>query len=122
MGQSVRVAALSLGFLAIGLACKESEATSTAPAEDRAGAVTVTVDGKGFTPSSVDVKKGAVATLRFIRTSDETCAKQVVFPELHLTRDLPLNQPVAIDIPTDTARTLTFQCGMGMFKSQVVVR
>jgi plastocyanin domain-containing protein len=122
MGLRARVLALSFSVFAIGLACKKSDATPPAPAQDRAGAVTVTVDGKGFTPSSVDVKKGSPASLRFVRTSDDTCAKQVVFPELHVTKDLPLNTPVTVDVPTDAARTVTFQCGMGMFKSQVVVR
>jgi plastocyanin domain-containing protein len=32
-----------------------------------------------------------------------------------------MNQPVDIEIPSNQARTLTFQCGMGMFKSKVVV-
>ncbi|MBS2012546.1 MAG: hypothetical protein JST00_06655 [Deltaproteobacteria bacterium] len=28
---------------------------------------------------------------------------------------------VAISVPTDEEQTLTFQCGMGMYKSSVVV-
>ena len=84
-------------------------------------AVPIKVDDKGFTPSSVEVKKAEKVQLVFTRTSDDTCAKEVVFPEINLKKSLPLNTAVAIDVPTDTARTLTFQCGMSMFKSKVVI-
>lgn len=83
--------------------------------------VDVTADEKGFQPRSVAVKKGQATTLVFTRTSDDTCATSVVFPELGVKKDLPLKQPVSIDIPADTARTLSFQCGMGMYKSKVVI-
>jgi plastocyanin domain-containing protein len=86
-----------------------------------ARAVPIKVDDKGFTPSSVEVKKAEKVQLVFTRTSDDTCAKEVVFPEINVKKTLPLNTAVAIDVPTDTARTLTFQCGMAMFKSKVVV-
>jgi plastocyanin domain-containing protein len=83
--------------------------------------VNVTANEKGFTPSSFDLAKGAPATLIFRRTSDATCATQVVFPELKITKDLPLNIPVPVEVPTGDARTLTFQCGMGMFKGKVLI-
>jgi hypothetical protein len=93
---------------------------SSAPADAMITA-TIIVDEKGFHPSSVTFPKGKPARLLFTRKTDETCAKKVVFPELNITRDLPLHANVAIDIPTDTARTLTFQCGMWMYKSSVVI-
>jgi plastocyanin domain-containing protein len=104
------------------LACSRSEAAPAAETANGNGIVRVTVDGKGFTPSSVNVKKGSPLSLSFLRTTDDTCATAVVFPDLGLTKELPLNTAVDIEVPTDAARTLTFQCGMGMFKSRVVVR
>jgi plastocyanin domain-containing protein len=83
--------------------------------------VNVVADDKGFTPSSFDLKKGAPATLIFRRTTDATCATQVVFPELKITKDLPLMVPVPIEVPTGEARTLVFQCGMGMFKGKAII-
>jgi plastocyanin domain-containing protein len=86
------------------------------------GTIDVAVGDDGFVPSHVDVEKGNSVTLRFTRTSDATCAKEVVFPELKLKKALPLNQAVDIVIPANEAKTITFQCGMGMFKSQLVVK
>ena len=85
------------------------------------GAVAVTVDDHGFSPSSVTFKKGAPASLVFTRTTDDTCATEVVFPELNVKKPLPKGTPVKIDVPTDKDQKLTFQCGMGMYKSSVVV-
>ncbi len=81
----------------------------------------VKVGSKGFAPSEVTLEKGKPASLVFLRTTDQTCAKQVVFPELKIEKDLPLNTPVRVEIPTGDARSLTFQCGMGMYKSAVLI-
>ena len=97
--------------------CKDSAADDT-----KSGPIAITADDKGFTPSSVSLKKGAAAQLVFTRTTDATCATEVVFPDLKITKKLPLNTPVSIDVPTDAPRSLSFACGMGMFKGAVVVR
>lgn len=81
----------------------------------------VAADEDGFKPSSVTLKKGAPATLVFTRKTEQTCATEVVFPELGIEKDLPRGVPVSIVVPTDEVRTLTFQCGMGMYKSAVVI-
>jgi plastocyanin domain-containing protein len=92
-----------------------------APGAVSTGPVAITVDGDGFKPSSVTFKKGTPGTLIFTRTVDDTCATEVVFPQLSIKKELPKNTPVTITVPTDKEQKLTFQCGMGMYKSSVVV-
>ena len=107
-------------------ACNKSASASDAPttsddATKAPSVVAVTVGSDGFQPSTVSAAKGQKLTLTFTRRTDSTCAKAVSFPELGIRKDLPLNQPVSIEIPTSEARKLTFQCGMGMYKSSVVI-
>jgi plastocyanin domain-containing protein len=117
------------------VACNRSEPTAAATAEihesvgmaSAAGhegtgkVVKIVVDGSGFNPAKVTIKKGEHVMLEFIRLTDETCATSVTLTELNVTKDLPLNTPVQIHVPTDTARTLTFSCGMGMLKGTLVI-
>lgn len=93
-------------------------ATVTAPANGR---VEVVVDATGYHPSTINASAGQALTLVFRRTSDEGCGQQVVFPAQHIQRDLPLNQPVEVTI-TPSAGTLSFTCGMNMYRGSVVVR
>jgi plastocyanin domain-containing protein len=91
------------------------------PAAASDGAIPITANEKGFLPNEVKLQAGMPAALVFTRTTDSTCATEVVFPELNIKKDLPKDTAVRIDIPTDKAQTLTFQCGMGMYKSSVVI-
>ena len=60
-------------------------------------------------------------TLVFTRTTDDTCADAVVIKDLKLEKKLPLKTEVAIQIPAGEAKTYEFACGMGMYKSKIVV-
>jgi plastocyanin domain-containing protein len=89
------------------------------------GETRIVADGHGFTPNSIAVPRGAPgskATLTFVRTSDKTCATEVVFPELNVEKPLPLDVPVSLEVPSDAARTLHFQCGMAMFKGSLLIK
>jgi len=110
--------AVGLALFAGTAACKKSDA-STGPSAD------ITAGEHGFTPTSFEVPAGGPgshATVTFVRTTEKTCATEVVFPDLNITKDLPLNQVVPVEIPSDKAQRLTFQCGMAMYKGAVVVR
>ena len=99
----------------------EDSAGAPAATPDASGKVLITADGRGFHPSSVEIAKGQRTILEFRRTSDETCATSVVFPDLKLEKALPLNQTVGIEMPAGIGSPLIFQCGMGMYRGKVVV-
>jgi plastocyanin domain-containing protein len=123
-----RAAATAVMCVLLLLGCSKSKSNPPEPevpipaAPSGVQQTKVIVDDKGFTPSHVEVQKGKPASLVFVRTTDDTCAKEVVFPDIKLEKDLPLRTAVAVDIPTGEARTLTFQCGMAMYKSAVVIQ
>ncbi len=108
-------------------ACEKSASSAdpgqtTASGSEKAQVVDIAAGADGFQPNLVEATKGQDLTLRFKRNTDGTCAKDVDFPELGIKKDLPLNEVVAIRIPTAEARTIKFQCGMGMYESKVVIR
>jgi plastocyanin domain-containing protein len=119
-----RFLALVLLVLSASPACHKDEGSGAPKPVVASGdqVIAVTADERGFTPAAVETQHGSKLTLRFTRTTDATCADKVVFPEAGIEQALPLKQPVDVIVPTDTARTLAFQCGMGMFKSSVVIR
>lgn len=85
----------------------------------------IKVTEKGFEPDNVKVPAGKPVTLVFERTTDETCAKQIVVMldgGKTVQKDLPLNQPVEIAATFPKAGTLGWACGMDMLKGTIVVQ
>jgi plastocyanin domain-containing protein len=103
-------------------ACKADKAeTAAAPSGAPPGAVVaITADEQGFHPASLKAAAGRPLRLEFKRTSDQTCATEVVFPALKIRRELPLDKPVAIDVAMPASGSIEFACGMGMFKGAIV--
>ncbi len=82
----------------------------------------VVVGEQGFEPARLSLRAGTPAQITFVRTTDKTCATEVVFPSLNVTRALPLNQPVVIEFTPAKAGEIAFACGMSMFHGTVVVQ
>jgi plastocyanin domain-containing protein len=78
------------------------------------------VTDRGFEPAETKVPKGRPVTLVVTRTTDQTCATEMVFAGLEKRHDLPLNQPVRITLPAGEGGTLNYACGMDMIKGSIV--
>ena len=113
------VIAVTLALAACGKPDKAAPAVKT-----DATHVAITVTSKGFEPAKVAVPKGVPTTLIFTRTSDDTCAKQVVIDTgaEKIKKDLPLNQPVEIAATFPNAGDLQYQCGMNMVSGAISVQ
>ena len=83
--------------------------------------ITVRITPMGFEPASITVKRGVPARIKFIRTTDKTCATEVVFPDFGIKRDLPLNQWVAVTFTPPRSGEFVFTCGMNMQRGRLVV-
>lgn len=83
--------------------------------------VQVSVTDNGFEPKSVVIKKGAAAVLVITRRSQNTCATEAVFTETGKKYDLPLNQPVRIDLTGASPGTIHYACGMDMEHGTVTI-
>lgn len=86
------------------------------------GAITIKVDEKGYTPDSIEVKKGEPVSLIFLRTNDKNCGDEIVFPSLNIKRPLPVGEGVLIKITPEQTGEISFVCGMNMYKGKLIVQ
>jgi RND family efflux transporter MFP subunit len=103
-----------------------ASATSALPAAGRSsgGAQTakVMVSEQGYEPARVTFRAGTPARITFVRTTDNTCGTEVVFPSLNIKRALPLNEPVAIEFTPAHSGDIAFTCGTNMLHGVIVVQ
>jgi plastocyanin domain-containing protein len=85
-------------------------------------AARIAITERGFEPDRVRVRARAPARLTFVRTTDKTCATEVVFPSLNIKRALPLNEPILVEFTAAATGEVAFTCGMNMLKGMVVVK
>jgi len=107
-----------LGVLAAVAGCAREPARN-AGAPDR---FELAVTDSGFTPATVTVPAGRPVTLVVTRKTDATCAKEIVFPEQNIRKELPLNQPVEIALPASPKGEIAYRCGMDMLGGKVSVQ
>lgn len=121
----VLVFGLSAASAARQAAPPQSAPAQTPPAQSDESSrqeFTITASEKGFDPAVITLKKGVPARLTFIRTSDKTCATEVVIPAYKVKKELPLDAKVSIQFTPQDTGDVGFACGHNMFKGTLVVQ
>lgn len=87
------------------------------PGEPRTIALSVTE--KGYEPSPVTLKQGEPVKLVLTRTTDHTCATEIVLEDYNINTPLPLNKPVEVAFTPNKTGKLVYGCAMGKMISGV---
>ena len=83
--------------------------------------VEVVVENGVYTPARIEVKLGQLVKLSFVRKDPSPCAEKVIFDELNLSFDLPINKPVLVKIKPEQAGEYAFNCQMKMYVGSLSV-
>ena len=87
---------------------------------DTPGAIRILVKDGTYQPAALEVPAGQALTLTFIRQDVTPCAEKVVFGDLGISLDLPLNHPAAVALPALSPGRHEFTCQMGMYRGTLV--
>lgn len=109
------ITALALGAALTGAAL----APQIASAHGNSQNVTVTIDGQGFHPASVNVKAGKEVHLTFV-SKEASCANGFTIPALGRTISVAPGKKKEITFTPKEGQTIAFACTMNMFKGKVV--
>jgi len=75
-----------------------------------------------YTPAYIEQPQGQALVLRFLRRDPSPCAEQVLFADLGINAELPLNQPVDVLVPAQRPGEYGFGCQMQMYRGTLIVK
>jgi plastocyanin domain-containing protein len=94
---------------AIALACAGCAGSAT---QAQSGTIQMKVTEAGYEPDRIKVKQGSPVKLVITRTTDATCAKEIVIDEHKIHTKLPLNTPVTVSFTPTKSGELKYGCAM----------
>lgn len=112
---------LFTALAAVVIALSGALALVTNVVEAHTRTVKIRVDKNGFSPSSFEVEAGHKLNLVFTRADKDNCGSTVVLPKYKIRKALPVGKDVIVSITPRDAGTISFTCGMGMYKGSIVV-
>lgn len=81
----------------------------------------IRVENGIYQPARVLATANEPLTLDFLRVDETACAEKVIFPDLEISEDLPLNKKYSLSLPALAPGEYVFHCQMKMYKGVLVV-
>ena len=75
-----------------------------------------------YQPAQTHSIVGQKIILRFTRIDPTPCAEVVIFNQLNISKQLPLNEPTDIVITPKQTGEYEFTCQMGMYRGKLIIR
>lgn len=85
------------------------------------GEINIIVQDGVYQPSTIALSANTSTTLKFIRKDPSPCAETVIFPDLEISEELPLNKAFEITLPKMKKGKYIFHCQMQMYKGYLIV-
>jgi len=93
---------------------------SSPKAEALSDELRIRIENGVYQPARIRVPVGQKTTLHFLRVDKSPCAEKLIFPDLEISEDLPINTSFAIDLPSLEPGEYDFHCQMQMYRGVVV--
>jgi plastocyanin domain-containing protein len=84
--------------------------------------VDILVDNGVYTPARIEVPVGRPTILRFLRKDASPCAEKVLFDELGISADLPVDDTRDVVVTPEQPGEYEFTCQMRMYRGSLVAR
>jgi len=85
------------------------------------GEINIVVQDGVYQPSTITLSTSTATTLKFTRKDPSPCAATLIFPDLEISEELPLNKTIEIALPMMEKGKYAFHCQMQMYKGYLVV-
>jgi len=83
--------------------------------------ITVLVENGTYQPARIKLLSGQATVVRFLRKDASPCAASVLVPDFEISKDLPLNKGVLMELPAMEKGEHDFHCQMQMYRGTFVV-
>lgn len=84
--------------------------------------LTIIVEKGVYQPANISISENTPVKLTFIRKDDSPCSSVVLFPELEISAELPLNKSFDILLPAMEKGQYAFHCQMKMYSGNIFVK
>jgi len=83
--------------------------------------ITIVVNDGVYQPSRIKIAAGKKTTLQFLRKDGSSCAATVLFPDIEVSEELPLEVNKSVVLPPMSSGEYSFHCPMKMYIGTLIV-